>query len=215
MYTANRRRPGLNPRFVIGLIIAATALLFIGAAVLIVFNPFAPAAEPLVAPMPQPDLDVPTAREAYPAAVEMARTQDAGAQLMSAAGGWTPTIKLDNLNTGRTSWTFHFYLPSSQTVIWVAVARGNSAQIAQVLPWDTPPPVLDDQGWVVDSAQAVDLALQRCRGALNDDPQASVEARLSLSAAGRAILWHVSVLPSDPEEEPCEADIDATLGVVR
>jgi hypothetical protein len=211
-------RRGLNPPVLIGIVIIVVALLLLCGAVVFYFNSSRQSAEPEAptgTPAPQPDLDVPTARQYYPDAVEAARARDVGAKLASAAGGWTPIIKADNLNSGRTGWTYHFYLPSEKKMLWIAVDRGGEVRTVQEQDWDTPPGLIDDQGWKIDSAEALALAMQTCQATLAADPKATVEARLSLAASERAIVWHIRVTPSDPQGDACTVRIDATTGAFR
>jgi len=210
------RAAGPRPLVVIGIVIIAVALLLLCGALYIFtggfgFNRPQGAA---ATPPPQPDLDIPTAREAYPAAVKLIREQDPGAELASAAGAWTPNIKIDNLNTGRTGWTFHFYLPISNTFAWVTVDRGGTVHLNQTIEWQTPPTLINDQGWQIDSAEAVSTAVQSCGAAIESDPEATVEARLSLAASNRALLWRITVKPF-PSAQPCVVNIDATTGGIK
>src|SRR5262245_27204143 len=115
------RSAGPRPPVVIGGVILVVALLFVCVAAWFLTGGFGlnGSQQAKATPAPQPDLDVPTAREAYPAAVKLIRDEDPGAVLASAVGGWTPVIKLDNLYSGRTAWTFHFYLPDTNSFVWV------------------------------------------------------------------------------------------------
>ncbi len=164
---------------------------------------------------PPPELDVPTAREAYPLAVEVARAEDPAAKLASGAGAWTPVITTANLQAGRTGWTFHFYLPSRQEMIWVVVGRGGGARITRRDPWVTPPSLLDDQGWQVDSGAAMTLGLQNCQPVLDGNIEAQAEARLSLAAANRALLWQLAFTVPGDAGAACRVNVDATTGQVR
>jgi hypothetical protein len=208
---------GLNPPVLIGIVIIVIAVLMLcGAAVIyLTSRPPAEPEPPTGTPAPRPDLDVPTAREAYPAAVEVARARDAGAELASAAGAWTPNYNSDNLDAGRTGWTYHFYLPSENKMLWVVADRDAGVRVVREEDWETPPGLIDDQGWQIDSAQALALAVQTCETLLAADQNPSVEARLSLAASGRALIWHIHMTPSDPDDDVCSVRIDATTGVVR
>jgi hypothetical protein len=214
-----RRSKGPSPQILIGIVILVVAVLMLCVAGFFFVNNYIQqqqAANATPVPGPQPEMDVPTAREAYPAAVELARAQDPGAQLTSAAGEWTPTIHRDNLNAGRTSWTYYFYMPATHEIVWVTVGRGGEdAQITNTVSWDTPPTVIDDQTWQTDSAQAMTAAMQKCQSTLNNYPDSTVEARLSLAASEQAILWRITVTPPDPQAEPCQARVDGTIGVLR
>jgi hypothetical protein len=164
---------------------------------------------------PPPDRSVPTAREAYPPAVEAIRAEDPGALLASSAGVWTPVIDAASLGEGRTSWTFHFYLPSSNRMAWVVVARDGAARIVRADSWETPPDLLDDQGWQVDSAQAMQTALQTCQATLDTHPDSVVEARLSMAASNRALVWRITVTPPGNPDLACAVAVDATTGQFR
>jgi hypothetical protein len=209
-----RRRPPI----LIGIVIIVVAVLLLCGAVVFYLNANRQPAEetlPTSTPAPQPDVDIPTAREAYPDAVEAARARDAGAELASAAGAWSPIIKADNLNAGRTGWTYHFYLPSERKMLWIAADRGGGVRIVQEQDWETPPQLIDDQGWQIDSAEAMALGMETCQSALDADPNATVEARLALAASARALIWHIRVIPTDPDGDTCTVRIDATTGTIR
>src|SRR5688500_10191041 len=172
------RRPGLNPPLIIGIVIlGVVALMLCAAGYLFLNNAMRQQqAQADATPSgPEPEFDVPTAREGYPKAVELARAQDPGAQLTSAAGAWTPTIFRDNLDAGRTSWTYYFYLPSTNSMLWVTVVRGIVASITKTEPWDTPPQLVDHQSWQIDSAQAITTGMAECSEMLTSYPDSSVE----------------------------------------
>ncbi len=213
MSYGSRSRSGLSPTILIGSVLLVVALILLCVAGYFVLRPRGGGAQ--TAAVAHPEMDVPTAREAYLPAVDVARAQDAGAELASSVGAWSPTINADNLITGRTGWTFHFYMPSSQSIAWVVVSRGGSARIARVDPWDTPPALQDDQGWQIDSGQAVAVAMETCQPTLDAHPEAVVEARLSLATDNRALVWRISVTPADPAAPACVVSLDATTGQVR
>lgn len=157
---------------------------------------------------------IPTAREAYPSAIEVARQQDTGARLVSAAGAWTPVIDRAYLSAGRTGWTFHFYLPSAGQMLSVVVDRAGSARATELLGWETPPELLDDQGWAIDSSIGITDFLGECQGVLNNQPDGWVEARLSLAGSNARLVWQFQVL--DPQNTIlCEVALDATTGQRR
>ncbi len=206
-------RTGLNPLILIGVLVGLVILLVIcGAAIFVVTSVLR---LPTAAPGSEADVAVPTAREAYPPAVEVIRAEDPGALLASGAGAWTPVINTANLSAGRTGWTFHFYLPASNRMAWVVVDRERTARITRIDEWETRPDLLDDQAWQVDSAQAVQIALQTCQSALDAHPDAVVEARLSMAASNRALVWLVSVTPPASPELACQVSVDATTGRPR
>src|SRR5574341_561286 len=210
MSTMQGRR-ALNHPVLIGIILLVVGLIAVCAIAVILFlssQPPQPQAQaPAGAP---PDLAVPTAREAYPPAVELIRQEDAGAELASAAGAWTPVIASGNLENGRTGWTFHFYLPATNRMAWVTVGRDLSARVVKIEDWETPPALLDDQSWRVDSPQAVAEALDTCRPTLDANANAEVEARLSLAAANRALIWEIHVSAPDNDNANCGVRVDAT-----
>lgn len=215
---AMTRGRALNPPILIGIILIAVVLLALCvAAAMFVFDLVAQMGRPTgpIAGEPVSDLTTPTAREAYPTAVELIREEDAGAQLASAAGAWTPVIDRTNLQDGRTGWTFHFYLPATHRMAWVTVSRDLRARISHVEAWETPPGLLDDQGWQIDSPQALQMALGTCSPVLDAYENASVEARLTLAAASRALIWEIRVVIPDNPAGGCSAYIDATTGQPR
>lgn len=159
-----------------------------------------------------PETDVPTAREAYAIAHEVALGIDDEAQLASAIGAWTPTIHPANLRAGRTGWTFHFYMPSSGAMAWIVVGRGGSAKLETSEAWDSPPSLLAEQTWRLDSGDALAAAFQQCPAPL-DPQQTEGIAQLSLASSNRAIVWDIRLSPGlDP---PCRTAIDATTGAIR
>ncbi len=210
-------RTGLGREMIIA--IALGALIFLGGifaiALLLAFDPGQNDAGAALAPAS--DYEILTAREAYVPAVELIRQKDAGAQLASGAGAWTPIINSSYLIAGRTGWTFHFYLPATGEMATVIVDRGGSAWIAERVTWETPPDLLDDQNWQVDSAQAMDQFYQVCGPPLEVEPveDAMVQARLSTASSNRGLLWQVTAVSLSTEIPFCGVTVDATTGSVR
>jgi hypothetical protein len=164
---------------------------------------------------PTVSLDIPTAREAYVPAVEAIRERDVGAQLAVASGAWTPAIDSAELEAGRTGWTFHFYLPASGEMAAVVVDQGGRAYITGVEAWETPPELLDDSLWEVDSPQAMTDLLASCQSVLDENETAGVLLRLSAAAEQRRLLWQTQVVLIDDGQVICEVNVDATTGQVR
>jgi len=210
-------RTGLSREMIIA--IALGALIFLGGvfaiALLLVFDPGQNNAGAVSAPAL--DYEVLTAREAYVPAVEVIRQQDAGAELASGIGAWTPTINTSYLIAGRTGWTFHFYLPASGEMATVVVDRGSTAWIAERVAWETPPDLLDDQNWQVDSAQAVDQFYQVCGVPLeSESPEDNmVQARLSTASSNGGLIWQIAAVSLSTELPICGVTVDATTGSVR
>jgi hypothetical protein len=211
--SARRQQSGQSSQVLIVIVLGVILLAVVCVAVYLLF--FQGDRSGVVQSIPQPELDIPTAREAYVAAVDVVRQTDQGAQLASGVGAWTPTIAQNNLDAGRTGWTFHFYMPTTSTIAWVVVSRGGGARVTRVDDWETPPSLLDDQSWQIDSGQAVLTAMQTCQPTLDAHPDATIEARLSLAAANRALVWRISVTPADPGVSPCVVSMDATTGSAR
>ncbi len=167
-------------------------------------------------PPPPPDFEVPTAREAYVPAVEAIRAVDPLAELAAGAGVWTPFINRVQLEAGRTGWTFFFYLPNYGEMAQVVVDRGKVAHVVNRVSWQTPPSLLSDQGWLVDSPQAISRLLEVCRETLNEAGQdARVEVWLSTADEHRTLLWQARVVPLGAPQEACEARVDAVTGALR
>jgi hypothetical protein len=166
------------------------------------------------APVGSVSFDIPTAREAYPAAVAMARAEDVGAQLASAAGAWTPNIDMAELAAGRTGWTFYFYLPATKQMLAVVADRATGARIASRQPWASQPDLLDEQGWLKDSPIGMADFLQKCQGDLNAQSDRQVIARLSTATENRTLVWAYQVLSPD-QQVVCQAQFDARTGLVR
>lgn len=162
-------------------------------------------------PKPQPTVsyDIPTAREAYPAALGLIRAQDAGALLVTAEGAWTPNINMTQLGAGRTGWTFFFYLPAKGEMASVIADTKNGVRIATDKPWQTPPKVLDDRSWVADSSIGVKVFLDKCGGEIHDDRD--VIARMSTASENGTLLWQYQVRTPD-KNVVCESDTDARTG---
>ena len=194
------------------IIIGALALLMCGLAMAV--GAAVMAFQPVTASGPTEYItyDVQTAREAYPPAVALIRQEDPAAELVSAAGAWTPNVSKGYVSAGRTGWTFHFYLPSREQMVAVIVDRNGRAYIAEKLAWTTPPQSLSDQGWTQDSPIATYAFMQKCQSALSGHPEAAVEARLSLAPENQRLLWQVWLL--DPNQQSlCEFMLDASTGV--
>ncbi len=163
-----------------------------------------------------PDFEVPTAREAYVPAVEAIRAVDPLAELAAGAGAWSPLIDTVQLEAGRTGWTFFFYLPNSGEMARVVVDRGKVAHVVSRQPWETPPTLLSDQGWLVDSPQAISRLLEVCRDTISSaGTDAHVEVWLSTAAENRTLLWQARVVPIGAPEDACEARVDALTGAPR
>jgi hypothetical protein len=165
---------------------------------------------------PAVSLEIPTAREAYVPAVETIRERDVGARLATGVGVWTPTIDPAELAAGRTGWTFFFYLPATGEMASVVVDQGGSTHVAEVEAWETPPDLLDDSLWEVDSSQAVSNLLATCQSFLDENEGAAeVQARLSAAAEHRRLLWQTQIVLTDDNQVVCEVNVDATTGQVR
>lgn len=161
----------------------------------------------------QASTDIPTAREAYAAAVGLARQEDVGALLMTAAGAWFPVIDQAQLEAGRTGWTFYFYLPASQKMLAVVVDRVATPYIASTTRWDTPPDLLPEEAWKpeYDSGIKMPAFLSKCRGDLNAAPDRVVQAHLSTARDANRLLWIYQVMGPDLAVI-CEAKYDASTG---
>ncbi|MEM4724841.1 MAG: hypothetical protein QXP01_07505 [Candidatus Hadarchaeum sp.] len=204
---------GLRRELAVALILAGVFLAGVIVVVALVM-----ALRPSTAPqavVPALDYSIQTAREAYVPAVELIRQHDPAAELASGAGAWTPVIDTVYLVAGRTGWTFHFYLPNRREMATVVVDRGGLAHLVDSRPWQTPPDLLDDQAWQVDSPQALDLFYRQCKPVLDTQPGSKVQARLSTAASNRTLVWQVKLLAPDSELPICEVSIDATTGIVR
>lgn len=183
------------------------ALVVLGGIVLIAAYFLRPPSTPTV--VATISYDIPTAREAYPSAVNLIRSQDVGALLVSVQGAWTPNINMTELLSGRTGWTYFFYLPASNQLASVIADTRTGARIASVKPWQTPPSVLDDRSWVADSSIGMDLFLQKCQGEIHDDRQVLVT--MSTAKENGTLLWQRQVITPD-RQVVCEADTDARTG---
>lgn len=192
--------------FVLGLIVAAVLLLRL--------QPYQ--AQTDQAPAAPVDYEIPTAREAYVPAVEAIRAIDPQAVLMEGVGVWTPVITTTQLNAGRTGWTFYFYLPDTGEMAQVIVDRGKVARVAGRQPWDTPPDLISDQGWRIDSPEAVRFLQENCQAAFDAaGTDAHVLAQLSAAAGNRTLMWNVRVDSAADTEIACPVTVDAIIGVLR
>jgi hypothetical protein len=206
----------LSPELQIGIAFGVTLLIGFVCAMAVL-----PALRPEPAPIesqaagPQADFSDPTAREAYVPAVELIRQTDPGAILASGGGAWTPDINTTQLDAGRTGWTFFFYLPDYQEMAQVVVDKGGTAHLAERQAWETPPDVIDDQRWTVDSPAAVVKLVESCSEVLDAEPDAGVHARLSMASENRTILWQMSVQSEANPLSACEVNVDAITGVIR
>ena len=199
------RPAGLNQTLVI--VLGLVVLVVLGGIVLVAAFIFRPPSTPAV--VATVSYNIPTAREAYPAAVNLIRSQDVGAQLVSAQGTWTPNIDMSQLMSGRTGWTFFFYLPAKAVMASVIADTSTGVRIANVKPWQTPPSVNDERSWVADSSIGMDLFIQKCGGEIHDDRQVLVT--MSTARELGTLLWQRQVLTPD-NQVVCEADTDARTG---
>jgi hypothetical protein len=163
----------------------------------------------------QPDFTIPTAREAYIPAIDLARQNDVRAELVSAAGAWTPLFLVEQIASGRTGWTFHFYLPGEQEMISIVVGKEGIAQITKRVPWVIPVLALDDQGWFIDSPEIAETLVENCGDLKDGATNLKVEARLSLAASEGRMIWLIRVTSLDEVELFCELSMDATTGQLR
>jgi hypothetical protein len=191
-----------------------TLLIVGGLAVLVVLGGVALGAAFMLRPqtptvVPTVSYDIPTAREAYPAAINLIRGQDVGALLVSAEGAWTPNINMTQLAAGRTGWTFYFYLPAKEQMASVIADTKSGVRIATARPWQTAPKVLDDRSWVADSSIGMNLFLQKCGGEIRDNRE--VISRMSTAVENGTLLWQRQVVTPD-KQVVCEADTDARTG---
>jgi hypothetical protein len=201
----------------IQMLIAFGATVIVGLICALTVTPLLrPAASAAVQPTAVPvDFSIPTAREAYPPAVEAIRAVDPGAQMASGAGEWTPNIDMAELDAGRTGWTFYFYLPATNEMATVTVDRGKAVHIVGREAWQSAPQLLSDQSWQIDSPQAVAKLLESCQTTLDSEPDAQVEVRLSAAAENRILLWKMGVKSLNNPLAVCEVTIDAVTGLVR
>jgi hypothetical protein len=162
----------------------------------------------------QSDLTIPTAREAYNAAHAMITEIDPAAQLADAVGLWSPVIDPVQFRAGRTSWTFHYYLPSTGEMAVVVVGRDNETRVASRVPWETPPDVISPGGWRIDSPEVAVQLDSLCAETLRAAPESTLELRLSTAVENRSLLWQAHLLSDDPLVV-CEVLIDATTGLMR
>jgi len=205
----------LTPELQIGIAFGVTLLAgFVCAMVALPLLRPEPAPPPTVA-QPQADFEEPTAREAYVPAVELVRQIDPGAMLASSAGIWSAHVNAVQLDAGRTGWTFFFFLPDTTEMARVVVDRGGVARLVDQQPWETPPDVLEDQRWMVDSPAAIEKLLETCGEVVEGQPDASVRARLTMAAENRTILWQMSAQSEADPLEACEVNVDAVTGVIR
>ncbi|NDJ54758.1 MAG: hypothetical protein GYB68_16945 [Chloroflexi bacterium] len=173
-----------------------------------------PAGEAAVAPTPTiPTFEVPTAREAYVPALEVAREFDISAELASGAGAWTAGATEDDLLSGRTGWTFHFYLPATQELVTIVVDRGLRTRVVDQEPWPTAPNLLDDRFWQIDSPVITQRLSENCTDVLAQAADENVEIRLSTAATNGRLLWAGQV--TQGETTLCTINVDATTGQVR
>lgn len=166
-------------------------------------------------PAAVPDYAVKSAREAYPAAVELIRIQDPGAVLASAVALWTPGTPAINLQSGRSGWTFHFYLPATAEMATVVVDREGIARVETRSTWAEEPQLLDDTRWQLDSPPVMSLYLDRCEKELAGVDDAAVEARLTTALSAGQILWQVSFTSEADPTAACSITVDALTGLVR
>jgi hypothetical protein len=161
------------------------------------------------------EAEAPTARQAYVPAVELIRETDPAAQLATAVGAWTPTVDRAALRTGRTGWTFYFYLPASQEMGQVVVNRDMEAHLIETQPWLPAPELLSDQRWRTDSPDAAAPLLETCGDALAGTEGASVTIRLTTAAENRTLLWYGQVAAPGEDMPVCEVTVDALTGLPR
>jgi hypothetical protein len=155
---------------------------------------------------------VPTAREAYPPALERARERDPRAELASAVGVWTPGTPFSQVQSGRTGWTFHFFLPGERAMVSIVANTSQQAELTGERAWLSDPALLDDQFWQLDSSIVGNRFAETCSEAWQANPDARVEFRLSTAATNGRLQWAATL--TEGQNDLCSVRVDATSGRV-
>lgn len=189
------------------LIALAVALL-----VLWLYKPSQPSQQPqeevgMLTSLPAGLAEAPVARDAYPAAVEVARSWQSDAGVAIAAAHWRP-------RQGRwpsdVTWMFQFYSPASRRMASVVV-EGGRARLLREARSLYPLPVFDEAGWQVDSRAALD-AWWRGGGVTlmpaNSEVDLMAQLRVQQGEDGR-LAWTITGIIGDRVESLV---VDATTG---
>jgi hypothetical protein len=151
--------------------------------------------------------EAPVAREAYPAAVEVARSWQSDAGVAIAAAHWQP-------RRGRwpsdVTWLFQFYSPASRRMAAVVV-EGGRARLLREARSLYPLPIFDETDWQVDSRAALD-AWWRSGGVTlmpaNSEVDVTAQLRVQPGEDGR-LAWTITGIIGDRVESLI---VDATTG---
>jgi hypothetical protein len=130
-----------------------------------------------------------TARQAFPAATEVATQWQADAHLVSAAAQW---LKPYSEQDGKSiEWSFQFFSPSTQQVAIIAVHDGAASKVSNL--YTSPMPTLSIEDWQIDSDQAWLTWLENGgRGMLQRHPDTALAMTLHLPDKNDAHpVWQV------------------------
>jgi hypothetical protein len=151
--------------------------------------------------------EAPVARDAYPAAVEVARSWQSDAGVAIAAAHWQP-------RQGRwpsdVTWMFQFYSPASRRMAAVVVEGGRARLLREARSLH-PLPVFDEADWRIDSRAALD-AWWRSGGVTlmpaNSEVDVTAQLRVQQGEDGR-LAWTITGIIGDRVESLI---VDATTG---
>lgn len=153
-----------------------------------------------------------TAKTTYALAQEAARGRQPDAQLTSASATWVETnVK----KVGEpTVWTFQFYSPTANRVYTVVVDQGQARVIREAIP-PYPSTPISEEGWPVDSAQALNTWLNYggSKFLMEHLAGTQVVAQLAASEGSRAV-WTVAGL-SERGQAYFTLLVDAATGAPR
>ena len=84
----------------------------------------------------------------------------------------------------------------------------------EVIAWNTPPNLYDDQTWEVDSSLAAAQFLGSCQKSLESKSDNQAQLRLTASRDAGRLMWQTRVLSAD-NQPLCEVNVDARTGEIR
>jgi hypothetical protein len=154
-----------------------------------------------------------TAQIAFVAAQRTAVSWQADAALLNATATWPQGATEEELREGETAWGFTFYSPSAASMALISVVD-NEANLILQGPMAEPTPLLEANGWKLDSSDAIERLLQEGGGAfINEEGITALTMTLTTDAGNGRIIWHIQ-LSATQSLRSLTLSLDATSGEV-
>ena len=145
-------------------------------------------------------------RDAYEAALGVARGYAEDVQIISASTSWHDADK-EALLAGAAAWSFVFYAPTDSQTLDIVVDDSGASLVKATRVWEAPPPISRD-GWHSELKEAV-LVFLAYGGEefLAAHPQAQIDLHLGPDSEGRTV-WNIVAFDKEGQAL-CSVTIDA------